>query len=186
MKPEKHPQALTPQVAILFLMILFAGCEEFPNHPPRAVFISHYINHAWGYQNTGFVIDAEGNVSGFDQPAIWNYHDSEGYISAAEMEQNLAQLEEPYCKVTKYDLLLYTTKLEGAQKGKITKPEHQMCDAGSTTVEGYIYEPGTNRYRYVFLRQTGDFYSENTSREADEVYEWMKDPCTGNLNVRLR
>lgn len=186
MKPETRPKTFTPKVAILFLMVLFAGCEEFPDDPPRAVFISHHINQAWGYQNTGFVIDAEGNVSGFNQPAIWSYPDSEGYIRAADMEQNLAQLEEPYCKVTKYDLLFYTTKLEKALKGKITEPEHQMCDAGSTTVAGYVYESGTNRYRYVFLRQIGDFYRENTSREAGDIYEWMQDPCSGSPSVRLR
>jgi hypothetical protein len=186
MKPEKPPKAISPKVAILFLLVLFAGCEEFPDHQPRAVFISHHINYAWGYQDSGFVIDAEGNVRSFNMPESWNYHDSQGYISVADMEQNLAQLEEPHCKVSKYDLLFYGTKLEKALKGKITEPEHQMCDAGSTTVAGYIYESATNRYRYVFLRQTGDFYRENTSREAGDIYEWMQDPCSGSPGVRLR
>lgn len=186
MKPKKTLKAINPRVAFLFLMALFAGCEEFPDHSPDVIFISHYINYAWGYHNSGFVIDSEGNVSAFNMPASWNYPDSDGYLSAAEMEQNLNQLEEPYCKVSKYDLVYYATKLEKARQGKITKPEHQMCDAGSTSVAGYVYESGTGRYKYVFIRQTGDFYSENTSREADVIYEWMKDPCLGDLSVRFR
>lgn len=186
MKPEKPLKAITSKMVIVFLLILFPGCEEFPYHSPDAIFVSHYINYAWGYQDRGFVIDSEGNVSAFNMPASWNYPDGDGYISAAEMEQNLAQLEEPYCKVSKYDLVYYATKLDKARKGKITEPEHRMCDAGSTAVAGYIYESGTDRYRYVFIRQTGDFYSENTSREADLIYEWMQDPCMGDLTVRLR
>ncbi len=186
MKSERPLKVITSQIVILFLLILFPGCEEFPDHSSDAIFITQYINFAWGYQNRGFVIDSEGNVSAFNMPDRWNYPDSDGYISAAEMEQNLAQLEEPYCKVSKYDLVYYATKLEKARKGTLTVPEHRMCDAGSTTVAGYIYEPGTGRYRYVFIRQTGDFYSENSSREANVIYEWMKDPCSGDLSVRLR
>lgn len=186
MKPERFPKSVKPKLAFLLLLLLFSSCEEFLDHPPETIFISQYINHAWGYQHSGFIIDPEGNVSGFNLPSGWNYHDSEGYISAADMEENLAQLGEPYCKVSNYDLAYYGAKLEKALKGKITEPEHRMCDAGSTTVAGYIFEPAANRYRYVFIRQTGDFYKENASRDAAEIYEWLTNPCDGNISIRLR
>ena len=173
-------------LTILFLILLPTGCEMINDLHPTALFEVQYINYAWGYQHSGSIIDAEGNVREFNLPDAWNFPDSEGYISEAGMEENLAQLGDKSCTVNKGDLLLYSDKLANAQKGKLTTPEHQMCDFGSLSYAGYIYEPGKNRYRYVLIRQTGDFYVENLSRDASEIYDWLTSPCENNLSVTLR
>ena len=186
MKSLKNQVRVAAKAFALLLLLTFAGCEEFLNDNPKAIFLSHYVNYAWGYQNSGYIIDTEGNLREFSLPDTWNYHDSDGYISETAMQENLDQLDETSCIVAKYDMAYFAGRLEKAMKGKITAPEHRMCDAGGTTTAGYIYEPGTNRYKYVFIRQTGDWYSENTSREAADIYEWLQHPCDGNMGIKIK
>lgn len=169
-----------------FLLFFLTACEITNDLHPTALFEIQYINYAWGYQHSGSIIDAAGDVREFDHPTAWNYPDSEGYISKAAMDENLAQLGEKSCTVSKYDLAYYSDKLANAQKGRQTTPEHQMCDFGSLSYAGYIYEPGRNRYRYVLIRQTGDFYVENKSREASDIYNWLTRPCDNHPGINQK
>ena len=185
MKIMKKLLAGTGMIALLFLLMQTQGCEEYPYDPQEVIFESHYINHAWGYQNSGFIIDSEGNLRTFNLPEEWNHPDSEGYISREAMEQNLACLGEATCTVSRYDMNYYAEKLFRARDGKITDPEHTAYDAGVRTFGGYLYEPLKNRYRYVFIYQWGDFTRENTAREAEMIREWMMDPCEGGMNLHM-
>ncbi len=171
--------------AVFLIMLVFAGCEDFPRNNPEAVFIYRHVNYAWGIQDYGFIIDAEGNIREFNLPATWNYPDEDGYISESEMEENFAQLGETTCTVNRYDASYFAVRLREAQSGKITAAEHRMCDFGADSYAGFLYEPENHRYKYVFIRQTGDWYSENTSRDAGVIYEWLKEPCKGSLSVRF-
>jgi hypothetical protein len=173
-------------LTILFVLLILAACEKFTDQDQTALFEVQYINYAWGYQHSGFIIDASGDVREFDLPSGWNFPDNTGYISVADMEENLAQLGEKSCTVNKRDLVYYSDKLANAQKGMLTTPEHKMCDFGSLSYSGYLYEPAKNRYRYVLIRQTGDFYVENKSREASDIYDWLTRPCYNNYSINLK
>jgi len=186
MRSVTPPGTFACKLAFLLMLYLFAGCEEILDNHPKAIFQYRYVNHAWGFQDAGFMIDTSGNIRSYSFPTDWNYPDSEGYISAAEMDENMAQLGEVYCKAGEYELAYFTGKLEKALKGKITDPENQMCDAGAHGYAGYIYEPEKERYKYVFIRQTGDWYKENTSRDAAEIFEWLQRPCDNNMTFRIR
>jgi hypothetical protein len=185
MRSVTPTEILTSRLALLFTLVLLAGCEEIPDNQPKVIFEYQYVNYAWGYQNSGFMIDTSGNIRSFSFPGDWNYPDNEGYISAADMDENLAQCSEPYCKTGKYDMSYFAGKLENATRGKITDSEHQMCDAGAHGYAGYIYEPEKERYRYVFIRQTGDWYRANTSGDAAEIFGWLQHPCESNRTVRI-
>src|SRR5665647_2073732 len=77
------PKTMIRNLTILFILLIFAGCEIINDLHPTALFEIQYINHAWGYQHSGSIIDASGDVREFDLPSVWNYPDSEGYISKA-------------------------------------------------------------------------------------------------------
>jgi hypothetical protein len=177
---------MTRTLTILFLLLFLSACEKMTEQDRTAIFEIQYINYAWGYQHSGSIIDAAGVIREFNLPAEWNFPDSAGYISEADMEENLAQLGEKSCAVSKTEMLKYADKLIHAQEGKLTTPEHQMCDFGSLSYVGYIYEPGHNRYRYVLIRQTGDFYVENKSGEAFDIYDWLTNPCGSNHNINVK
>lgn len=176
---------MTATLMLSLTLLILTGCEEFLTDDNKAVFVCQYINHAWGYQNSGYLIDTEGNVRVYNLPEDWNYPDSEGYISAEQMEENMRQLGEVECIISGYDMTYFTNRLQAARQGKISEAEHRMCDAGGTSYGGFLFDPDNNRYKYVFIRLTGDFYKENLSRAADEIYEWMKDPCKGTLSVKF-
>jgi hypothetical protein len=185
MTPKKNIIIQAYKFSMILILMPVSGCEKLADNQPEAVFLCQYVNYAWGYQNSGFIIDTGGNLRNFNLPGTWNYPDSEGYLSEAEMEENLAGIEEVSCTVSSYDMEYYSHKLLKAQEGKITAPEHRMYDAGTTTWAGYLYEPRKNRYRYVFVRQWGDFYSENLSRDAADIYEWLEHPCRGDMGVSV-
>jgi len=44
-----------------------------------------------------------------------------------------------------------------------------MYDAGSATYSGFLYDSRKKRYKEILIRQTGDFYIENKSKEAGEI-----------------
>jgi len=173
-------------LVLLIILMLLGGCEKLLDNNPEALFLCQYINHAWGYRNSGYLIDREGNVRLFELPEKWNYPNESGYLTVDEMNENLQQTVETSCIVRKGDMAYFASKLRAALSGKTSEREHTACDMGSTSYGGYIYEPEKNMYKYVFIRQTGDFSCENMSREADVIYEWMQDPCRGSLNIRLR
>ncbi|MCK7540437.1 MAG: hypothetical protein MZV63_60860 [Marinilabiliales bacterium] len=107
------PGTFAGRLACLFLRCcLFAGCEEILDNHPRAIFQSSLCQPRLGdYQDAGFPIDTSGNIrSCCFFPSDWNYPDSEGYISAAEMDENLAQLGEAYCMAGKHDLAYFAGK----------------------------------------------------------------------------
>jgi hypothetical protein len=56
----------------------------------------------------------------------------------------------------------------------MSDPEQQMYDAGIRTFSGYLYNAKDDTYREVLLKQTGDIYIENYSKEADRIYDWLK------------
>ncbi len=55
------------QVNIFFILVaslLITGCKKnvVINEKQTMLFQVDYVNYAWGYQHTGFIIDNEGNV----------------------------------------------------------------------------------------------------------------------------
>ncbi len=186
MRSVALPGNIVARMVLLLVMMSFVGCEELFNDNQRAIFVRIYVNYAWGYQHNGYIIDSDGVVKEFNLPENWNWVDDDGYISEADMAENLLQSGNTVCIISKSDMVYFSGKLRSAANGKITEPEHMMCDAGATICAGFLHEPESSRYRYVLIRQTGDFYQENLSKEAVVIYEWMQDPCEGNISIRFR
>jgi hypothetical protein len=67
----------------------------------------------------------------------------------------------------------YVGKIWAASKGKLSKPEMQMADFGEICYYAYIYEAKNNRYKQVTIKQYGDWMSNNSSVEAEELYGWL-------------
>ena len=167
------------------ILILLAGCEGINNYDQITIFEVGHINYAWGYQHSGIIIDQDGKVREFNLPEDWNFC-SGGYISAEAMAENIAYCREVTCTVIDQDLKYYSYLLSRAERGKMSDREHQMCDYGERSYCGYIFEPETNRYRRVELKNFGDWYSENNSEEAPEICEWLDHPCKSKININIR
>ncbi len=162
---------------LLFMLILtITGCKkdnQLAVLNQEIVFQSEYINYAWVYVHEGFVIDSSGNIRTYKLPKIWHFADTNGYISAADMLENIQQLNPPSSKVNKDTLLQNYNKLILAASGVLTEPKVEMFDAGGTVTSGFIYDSKLKKYKQILIRQTGDVYIENQSPYAKEIYDWI-------------
>jgi len=87
------------KVSSVICVVLLMSCEKqevndtFPNARQLVLFQVEYINYAWGFSHSGFLIDSSGVVSLFKYPGDWHHPDSAGYISISDMEDNIRQLD---------------------------------------------------------------------------------------------
>ncbi len=122
---------------LILLLVGLSSCEkeldggyEAPGDQP-VFFEYHYVNHAWGYADQGWLVGANGEVRTFDLPEKYILPDSTGYISREDLIQNLSQGDSTIHYIEAEDLEYYTRLISGAAKGKIAKAENVAFDAGS-------------------------------------------------------
>lgn len=167
----------TKKIISALILILITSCNsESPDFKQKILFEVHYTNWAWGYQNNGFLIDSLGYVSAFDlskKTIEWNSPDSTGYISKEKMDQNLSFCDSVITQISSDSLSHYVGKIWEASKGKLSKPEMQMADFGEISYYAYIFDANTNRYKRVTIKQFGDWMINNSSSEAEEIYNWL-------------
>ena len=168
-------------IIYIFFIILLSGCEKEYNSlsdiQQEVLFQVDYVNAAWGYQHFGSFIDKTGQVRTYDLPSSWNFPDEDGYISLTDMNENIDQLVDSDCTIEDDVLLKYFNKLVRAEEGKVTEPTTRGADMGATIYSGFVFDFQRNSYKQVLLRQVGDMYIENTSREAEQIYNWLLELC---------
>jgi len=163
----------------IFAILLLTGCDHVPNENPRyairqkALFQFEYVNHAWGRQHNGWLIDSSGELHCYNLPNNWTFPDSSGTISAEDMERNLQNTDSVCYQIDAEELKAKFSLLPLAAKGPTSDPVNEMYDAGIVIYAGYILNPVNNRYERVMLQQTGDFRIDNQSAQAKELYEWL-------------
>jgi hypothetical protein len=163
----------------LFLFIItFCSCSKNDNAElslnQLVLFQVEYENNAWSYQHSGFIIDSSGAVRKFMLPRTWQRVDSDGFISAADMNKNVLQLDTVYCRINKDTLRKYKQKLGLVARYGLTKPEMGSCDGGIIQYTGYSYNLYTNKYRQILIKETGDVVIDNKSPEAVKIYQWLQ------------
>ncbi len=164
----------------VFILILFIpACEQIATKislDQVAFFEYEYINHAWGYQHGGWIIDNSGEVLGYSLPNEWTFPDSTGYISEADLEKNLSQSD------TIYNYQIGTSELDrkirlisGAAKGRLSEKMNVMADAGGWSYYCYIWDDSKNKYQRILLDLKGDFEQFNMSAEALSLVIWLRE-----------
>jgi hypothetical protein len=160
--------------------LLLSGCEKIREYDNNTIFMVERSNFAWGIQHSGTMIDSTGHVMTFNLPTTWNQPDELGFITLEDMQENLTQMEEILCTVSRNDFGKYSSKLMKAKNGTLSDPKSEMADFGTIQYSGFLYDPDNNRYKRILIKQTGDWAIDNNSREAKALYEWLKRPCNSN------
>jgi hypothetical protein len=148
--------------------------ESFPAANQLVLFQVEYTNHAWGYSHCGIIIDSSGSAGYFNLPEIWHSPDSTGYISESGMNENIQQLDTTFYLPDRNTLLKYFNMVGNAAEGELSDPFHTAYDAGEVIYSGFLYEPGSRRYKQIFLRQEGDWSRVNNATEAKQIYAWLR------------
>lgn len=163
---------------LLFFSLLLTSCsEEIDISKQKILFEVHYENYAWGYSNSGFLIDSTGTVRRFNlqsSGAKWHYPDSEGHLSAEDMALNYAICDSVTYRINSDSLSYYRSMIPAASMGKISEPRAVMADYGIITYSAFIYDKSDNKYRRIILKQYGDIMQDNNSLAASKLYIWLE------------
>lgn len=119
----------------------------------------HYINMAWTYQSSGYIIDSAGNVRTYNLSKTstqWNFPDSTGYISKLKLDENISRCKLIATKIDNDTLEYYSTKIEQASRGNTSEPSMTMADFGEKMYLAYIYDSQKKRYKAITLKIWGD------------------------------
>lgn len=174
-------------IVTLFLFMIFPNFEKENNNNrydmanQKILFHYEYVNHAWGYQHRGWMIDSSGDVYCYNLPKNWHHCDSLGLIDESFLESNLLQTDSVCFTVDKTELGSMLTLIEKASKGEISEPKQEMFDAGTKVYKAYMLNSATNKYESVVIKQTGDYQIENKSQAAQELYNWLY-----SINIEIR
>lgn len=161
---------------IVFLLIFTVACEtpEDRIQGDQPVYFQYrHINWAWGYQEHGWLIDHQGNINYFRLPEDFRETDSTGHISGKDLVHNLDLSDSIVRRIDASELAEYIQCIPGAAAGMIGERRHIACDAGSSKLSCYLYDPGEDTYLEVFLAESGDFEQFNLSDEARILVEWL-------------
>jgi hypothetical protein len=119
------------------------------------------------------MIDSEGKVWNYKFPEKWHNTNSKKYLSIVEMKENFQNTDTVIMTIDKEVLSQYYGKLNIAAMGVLTELRNEMCDAGTTTYSGFIYDHKYKRYNVVLIEQWGDIGVHNKTSEAKELYSWL-------------
>ncbi len=148
----------------------------------KVLFQYEHINHAWGYQHTGLLIDSSGNVYyRYKLPENWINCDSLDIISASDMDKNILGIDSIWLKIDKKELYSKFKLVDKASGGQLSQPVHSAEDAGISVYSGFIFNPMTDSYKKIVLKQVGDFRISNNTIEAEELYRWLE-----LINIKIR
>lgn len=169
------------KIKILFFVLPFlfaASCveEEIGRKPNEMTiyFQFEYVNHAWGYQHRGFIIDQAGNIYDYEQPENWVWPEDEK-INRQNFESNLAQAEVRLSQLDENEIGAMEILALQARQGELSERKYVMADAGAEIYAIYMAEKDSPTLTRHLLQQRGDLYQKNTSASSDQLTEKLID-----------
>jgi hypothetical protein len=160
-----------------FVLLYLTGCKKnyVISEKQKILFQFEYVNYAWGYQHTGFIIDNEGNVLTYENPEDWNFLDDNNSISEIQVSENIFKCKHSGIKIPGEELLKYTSYINNIASTKISAMKNVAADAGSYEYFCYQYSENNETYKGYLIKMEGDFTCENLNFHAKKVAAWMKE-----------
>ena len=165
---------------ILLVSLLGLGClgcqkESYDAPAFQPVYFEyHYVNHAWGYQNYGWLVDREGTIRGFTHPDNYNLGTHGDYLSQEQLEYNLSTVDTILGEIDPSEFEVHKNLIPAAAEGGLGGLQCRGADMGTGVFSCYHYEPGRDAYRYILLSATGDCEQKNLVEKARELTEWLE------------
>ncbi|MEQ1754206.1 MAG: hypothetical protein ABL973_08725 [Micropepsaceae bacterium] len=159
------------------------ACESY-EQPPSATAQKwlcgrEYVNHAWGYQRHGTVIDASGTVLRYDiRSAVnnlvnpWSPKDAL-HMSEDELKLRYNGATATERKVPAADIAKNYPLIAEAARAKPTDPKMTAADMGQHLTYCLAYDEVTHSYSEVMIDNRGDWTSTNPSPAARTLSAWL-------------
>jgi hypothetical protein len=164
-------------ILLLLLVVIFiSGCNKKPVIADHQLiyFQFEYINYAWGFQHTGFIIDNEGKVLTFKNPQNWNFPDNNFNLAESQIRDNIGNCHYSGVTIPQDDFKKYVSYIKNISSSKITALKNVAADAGTTEYICYLYSQDSNNYKGYLIKQEGDFTCENLNFYSKKVAAWLK------------
>lgn len=185
------------RVVLLALVAGLAGCETSPapsSQVPSSqaagqkwICGTEYVNHAWGYQRRGLVIDAEGKVlrhevrpDGEAPAGRWMPADT-ARITGQELAPRYLGGRDTGRTVSASEIAEHLPLIAEAARTKATEPKMTAADMGAWTTYCLLHDATTGTYAQVMLDSRGDMTSSNPSPAARKLSAWVN-RVTGPLD----
>ena len=166
------------KIFLFAVFIMFVtGCKKnyVISEKQKILFQYEYVNYAWGYQHSGFIIDNGGNVLTYENPENWNFPDNNHNISDIQISENLSKCKISGKKIPPEELQKYTHYIKNIASSQITALKNVAADAGSYEYICYQYFESSENYRGYLIKMEGDFTCENLNFYSKKVAIWMKE-----------
>jgi hypothetical protein len=159
---------------LIFLTILFSCYEAEPIEESEKVifFQFEYINYAWGYNHTGFIIDQDGNIYDYNQPEGWNFPNDD-QISLSDFQKNLDSSEVRLSSIDGEEFQRMLTLAPKVMGNNLTEMKNVMNDAGAELYNVYIANKNKTTLTRYLLQMRGDNYQKNTNPASDEITNFL-------------
>jgi hypothetical protein len=138
-----------------------------------------YVNHAWGYQRRGAVIDTSGNIWRYSFQSSpkalvnpWSPKDARN-MSEEELKLRYNGATVSGEKIPVDEIARHMPLIAAAAKASPTDPKSAGADMGANTLYCYLYDPKSRTYAEVMLDQKGDWESTNPSNAARTLASWV-------------
>jgi hypothetical protein len=162
-------------VIVLIILTSLSGCEKsyVVSKSQDILFQFEYINHAWGYAHSGFLIDVNGNILLYDLPEKWNFPTDDQILTQKEVIENIGICQIAGIKILPDELRKYTNYIDNIAASKVTSPKNVAADAGTIAFYCYQYSESSLTYKRTVIKTEGDFLSENLNFYSKKIVEWM-------------
>jgi hypothetical protein len=161
---------------ILITVLLISGCKKniVINEKQAILFQVDYINYAWGYQHTGFIIDNTGNILTYKNPENWNFPDRDLNLSESQVLSNLASCTRTGKKISAGELKKNAAYIKNISSSKVTAMKNVAADAGSIEYLCFQFSEKSGSYKGTLIKMEGDFTCENLNFYSKKVAAWLK------------
>lgn len=161
---------------LLLSFFAFVGCDEGTvegSTEQQIYFEVSYTNSAWGKQFKGFIIDRDGQIRLYENPAKWNQVNGKNGLTLGQIKENILNTTRASTSIPAADLKNYISKSITIGDSAFSKPVSGGADRGITSFYVYHYDKETQVYKSVLINQTGDIETFNKDKSAVEVSTWL-------------
>jgi hypothetical protein len=165
-------------IIILTLLLLSGtGCKKSaaPLNDSKLLFQMEYVNYAWGYQHSGYLIDGDGNILTFNNPENWNFPDVNYILTGDQVAQDISRCSISGEKVSMEELKKFSAYIDNISQSKVSAIKNTGADAGTIQFICYRYSARDDTYRGTLLKMEGDFTCENLNFYSKKIVSWMKE-----------
>lgn len=161
----------------IFLILLSVGsCQQVQVDQNKidCYFQFEYVNHAWGFNHSGFYITPAGEMYTYDKTTPWIFAEN-NQIKRSDLLTNIGVSVKLDTLIGSVDLAHYQYLALIALDGKMSDLQMRGADMGVHLCKIIVPDSGgsPNDYREIILSQTGDTETHNLTPEAFMITEWL-------------